>query len=70
MLVQLCLRLLGHAACTGHAGIHTIPSKVMQSLKDCALIFFLISTGEESNQPTKHSNKITITIFYYEAHIP
>ncbi len=31
-------------------------------LKDHALFFFF-STGEESSQPTKHANKITISIF-------
>jgi len=31
--------------------------------KDLALIFFQISTGEESIQPTKHANKIITLIF-------
>jgi len=32
--------------------------------------FFLISTGEESSQPTKNAKKIGINIFDYEGHDP
>jgi hypothetical protein len=57
----------------GYAGIHTSKHKLQQFFKDHALIFFFnfqISTGEESNQPTKHANKIIIPIFCYEVHNP
>ncbi len=45
-----------------HAGIHASRSIGPSIFKDHAIIFFLISMGEESSQPTKHANKINYHI--------
>jgi len=60
-----CAKDCGPRKRTGNRTRMTVftPAPADQAVFKDRALFFLISTGEESSQPTKHANKIIISIF-------